>query len=253
MTVRPREGLRSGARSRSARWCVVVLVIALTGLAGCGVTDDQAVPLTSVPQLPDPIRVSPADGELRLLYLGDSITRGSGASSYAESFREVTTATLRASTDVDEQEVAKGGARLSEIARIATPIAIADIVVVQLGTNDLLSPPTPAEVFANQYRTLLMAVRAANPGSAVLCLGVWRQPASAEPFDSAIRDECVSERSRFLPMSDLFAEDEFRGPDGRVALGEGGRSDNFHPNDLGHRAIANRIVGVLRLERPAGT
>ncbi|MDF6099785.1 SGNH/GDSL hydrolase family protein [Gordonia hongkongensis] len=186
-----------------------------------------------------------------MLYVGDSITRGSGASTYADSFRELTTATLRESVAVDEQMVAKGGARLSEVARMAVPVPPADVVLVQLGTNDVLSPVTPVADFAEQYRALIGAVRAVNPQAAVVCLGVWRPAASAGPFDSVIHDECASDRARFLPMSDLFEGVGLRGPAGRAALGRDGLGDDFHPNDFGHRAIAHRVVGIVQLDEGA--
>ncbi|QMT02586.1 SGNH/GDSL hydrolase family protein [Gordonia jinghuaiqii] len=223
-------------------------MVGCAAVVSCGSSEEPAQPLKSVTRLPDPIDVAAtAGGDLRVLYLGDSITRGSGAATYADSFREVATATMKQALATDDHSVAKGGARLAQVAAMATPVVPAELVVIELGTNDLLAPPTPIDEFRRQYRDLIGAVRAVNPSAAVVCMGVWRPPSKAEPYDSVIADECGSARSRYLPLSDLFQDTQLRGPAGREALGTNGEGDDFHPNDRGHSAIANRLLGVLQL------
>ncbi|TSD96220.1 SGNH/GDSL hydrolase family protein [Gordonia rubripertincta] len=248
MTRTVAEWWRPAGRRMSSVVACAMLLCAVG--AACESADDAALPVAPGTQPVNPIDVAPSShGGLRILYLGDSITRGSGASSYADSYRERITATAKQAYPVTEQVVAQGGARLAEVAAVAAPVAAADIVVIQLGTNDLLAPPTPTDLFSRQYRDLMISVRQVNPTSAVICAGLWRPSSKARHYDRVIQDECSASRSRFVPLSDLFDNPELRGPVGREALGIDGHGDSFHPNNRGHSEIAKRLTGTIRLER----
>ena len=80
-----------------------------------------------------------------------------------------------------------------------------------------------------------------------MCLGVWRPKKNAETFDTIIKDLCEVRGGVFVSISDLAEDASLKGPEGVPAYG--GLSDAFHPNDRGHRMIADRIMELIRREQ----
>ena len=80
-----------------------------------------------------------------------------------------------------------------------------------------------------------------------MCVGVWRPKKNAETFDTIIKDLCEVRGGVFVSISDLAEDASLKGPEGVATFG--GLSDAFHPNDRGHRMIADRIMEVIRVNR----
>ncbi|MBD9723986.1 GDSL-type esterase/lipase family protein [Streptomyces caniscabiei] len=107
----------------------------------------------------------------------------------------------------------------------------ADAVVINLGTNDVGHGVSPAQ-FQTAYASLLRKVRAAHPGAWIFALETFR--------------------GRFVPQTEAAVQGAIAGGDSRVSfvdttgwLGSGDLTDSVHPNDRGHRAVADRLAPVI--------
>jgi lysophospholipase L1-like esterase len=105
----------------------------------------------------------------------------------------------------------------------------ADAVVINLGTNDVGHGVSKAQ-FQDAYVTLLRRVREKYPTAAILALQTFRK--------------------RFVPetRAAVLAVDDprttFVATDGWIAEATD-TSDNVHPNDQGHRKIADRLAPIV--------
>lgn len=186
----------------------------------------------------------PTTGPLTVMFIGDSITRGSGASAEPEIFQAKVTRSLSESGPVTPIVSAIGGARLQTVADATTISPDTDLAIIELGTNDSGDDPTPLNVFRDQYAALLQKVRASAPEASILCLGVWRRDGAN--FDGIIRSECNKAGGYSTILRDIVSNPATRGPNGRPVYGAAsGIGDNFHPNDVGYTAIADRIMKSL--------
>lgn len=174
----------------------------------------------------------------RLLFIGDSLTGGWFASSPSASYAERVTAAL-------------GGVRLdagnrygwtlahSASLMVGAPPPAADVVVIELGTND--DSATAAQVSAI-YGWTLATIRRASPAARLVCLGPWRG-ADYAAIDEVERVACIGAGGRFVDLAPLFADGALHGPAGRATYH--GPGDEFHPNDAGHAAIAAAVEAAV--------
>ncbi len=209
-------------------------LIAAALVAGCGGTAGAPRPSATAP---------PAESAQRLVVVGDSLAAGRFADAQAEAFPQQVAAATHASLEL----IGLPGATTADLAAQAVP-GQGDVVVVEAGTNDVLSQ-TPLRRFADDYRALLAKVTAASPGAELVCLTTWISkddppPAKIAPaaYNAAIRRACGD--GVVADISPIFdAQPATRGPAGRPTfLGPG---DEFHPNSTGHAAIARAIEAKL--------
>lgn len=183
---------------------------------------------------------------LRVTYVGDSLTAGLFASTEDQAFRALTTAALAAGRPYEEQGTAIVGGTVQRKLELNEQLPQDQhLYVVELGTNDVTR--VDYQTFATQYETLLERVRDASPDAALVCLGSWRPPAQGASYDVVIRQLCEIYDGAYRRLADLQAEPSYRGPEG-VETFEG-PSDEFHPNDAGHRAIHERIMSAVTVSR----
>ncbi|UUU26857.1 SGNH/GDSL hydrolase family protein [Streptomyces sp. DSM 40750] len=107
----------------------------------------------------------------------------------------------------------------------------ADAVVINLGTNDVGHGVGSAQ-FQTAYSSLLRKVRAAHPGAWIFALETFR--------------------GRYVPQTEAAVQAAVAGGDSRLSfvdttgwLGAGDLTDSVHPNDQGHRAIADRLAPII--------
>ncbi|MBT0773470.1 hypothetical protein KIH74_31275 [Kineosporia sp. J2-2] len=104
----------------------------------------------------------------------------------------------------------------------------ADVVVVNLGTNDLSHNVTPEE-FQSVYTQFLKNIRAVYPRADILALGTFsgRYLTETQAAVAATRDRRTSyvDTTGWLPAEGL--------------------TDKVHPNDLGHQLITDRLTPIL--------
>jgi lysophospholipase L1-like esterase len=184
---------------------------------------------------------------LRVLFVGDSLTVGFFASRRETAFPALVTVALRAHGRVAETVKARSGVNASYWA--ARPLPAADLVVLELGTNDFRSRLTPRATFDRDYRSLVANVRAKSPRAQLLCLSLWRsshdgyEGETLRAYNNVVAHDCRS--GAYVSISRLYDAKDARLPAGRPSFL--GSTDGFHPNDVGHHAIATSIERTLGL------
>lgn len=227
---------------------VALLAIAVVGGIGWGWRDwsERAVrpaPASAPVEQPTPaslpqsvIQWAADRPGLDALFIGDSITNGTGAS---DPTRKGFAALLRDELD------AFGAAKVETVSRpgLATaeiqpdiPAAAFDLVFVEVGTNDE-SRSTPDQ-FRSAYPAFIDAIRQQSPDAMLICLGPWLPPSKAAPFSSTIESTCENSDGIFVNISGRFEDESLRSPNPGQQT-----SDMFHPNDKGHEYIVDQILG----------
>lgn len=177
------------------------------------------------------------DGTARMLVAGDSLAAGFFAS---EKDRGFTSLVADAVGRVEMTTAAQAHQTLTTVAAITDVPDDLDLAVVELGTNDV-GLPTPLPDFEQQYTGLLERIRASSPSAALVCLGTWTSDGAA--FDEVIARTCAARGGVYVGLADAFSTASYHGPAGRDTFA--GAGDEFHPNDVGHRAIADGVLKAL--------
>lgn len=194
----------------------------------------------------DTVPVIAAGRPVEALVLGDSLARGSAASAPEFSYTALTDAALDKAAPANVTTIASGssggGIRVADITP-QIPSKAFDLVVFELGTNDVITPNLAA--FKAEYAELLAAVRAASPGASIVCLGPWGSPKDTEAFNAEVTAQCSADaKARYRDLSALYASEKNRWVTGKMP--DGTPVDNFHPNDAGHAAVAKQIASAIR-------
>lgn len=190
------------------------------------------------------VRPKAAGQALRVLYAGDSITAGYGATGAAKSFRELTLAALRKEGKVEPAVAGEPGQTTAEAAPAVSAAGEGfDLVVVELGTNDTIKTPS-ISTFTSDYRALIAEIRAKSPKAALICAGAWNEPKKANPYDAVIESTCKASGGQYRALNGFFTTEINRWVDG--VMPDGTEIDNFHPSDTGHKAIAQQLMTAVR-------
>lgn len=222
--------------------------------AACGSATAPTAPPTPSPSLtptatPHPVIASIANG--RVLVVGDSLTFAEGASRPTLGYAFTFVMGLRArGTDAGRYYLLHGisgittGGMLACMQQMGSNEA-ADLVVVELGTNDPVYD-TPLDAFASDYTRLLAQLRAASPTAHIVALTCWRDPAfvttsghAVSAYNAIIADTLarrVSGPQHCIDLGPLYLTPGYHHTSG---------DDTFHPNDDGHAAIAQAILAVV--------
>jgi lysophospholipase L1-like esterase len=178
-----------------------------------------------------------AQGSARVLITGDSLAAGFFASAEDQGFSALVASALG---PVELTTVSRAHQTLTTVAGVTDVPPDLDLAVIELGTNDV-GIPTPLADFDAQYADLVSRIRASSPDAALVCTGTWTADGAA--YDEVIARVCAESGGRYVSLGALFATPELRGPDSRDTFV--GPGDDFHPNDAGHRAIADAVLSVL--------
>lgn len=235
---------------------MVALVLAAGGVTACSSasshrTGGRPLQLGGRPVNPAPgggLRLArPGRRPLRVLFVGDSLTRGEFAVRRRDAYPALVTAALRAGGPVTAHVKARPGVTASYWA--TRPLPMADLVIVELGTNDFSARLTPVATFTRDYARLIASIRARSPHAQLLCLSLWRsshygyEGESLLTYNKVVAAGCQG--GAFVWISALYDAKGARLPAGRATFL--GRSDSFHPTNVGHREIADAIEHALRL------
>lgn len=186
----------------------------------------------------------PANGPLRVVFAGDSLTYGLSASSEAKGYRPQVVAGLSESGPVEASRGGQTGNRIKTVAdSIKFPVDT-NLVVLALGTNDVWK--TDVGDVASQYKALVAKVNKSAPDAQLVCLGVWSNADGTRNYDPPIQAACEDGGGKFISIGDIYEDEKNRGPEGKPAFG--GISDKFHPNDAGYKAIADRLLSFVSVE-----
>jgi acyl-CoA thioesterase I len=182
---------------------------------------------------------------LRVAFIGDSLDFGLYASEPRSGFHQLMLDAWRATGPVVDTPLdSLGGTARNALRNDRFPMN-QDVILVELGTNDF--DRVDHHAFRRDYDELIARLHAASPKAALVCVGIWRPADAAQRFDTIIKDLCESRGGAFRRIGDLAEDDLLKGPSGAATFS--GPSDNFHPNDRGHRAIADRMLDVIAVSR----
>lgn len=192
------------------------------------------------------IRLEQPEGRpLEIFLAADSLGAGYHATTLGDAYRSRVQAALESrGMNVNMTLATKpADAPLFQVTTIETvPEGDIDLAIIELGTND--AGRTEPKKFRTEYLDLIDQIRAQNPKTPILCLGVWGQPNDLrKAIDNEIRRACLENDGRYISLASTYTRNDTWGPKGRETWI--GPSDNFHPNDLGHKEIADLIIDRL--------
>jgi lysophospholipase L1-like esterase len=183
----------------------------------------------------------PPHTRLHLLVAGDSLGFAKFASDAGHGFTALVAQGLERRGPVKvTYPTYRSGDRNTLVATVTAVPAGIGAAIVELGTNDV-GAGTRAAPFRRSYVRLLRRVRARSRKGPLLCLGVWGE--STRRYDRIIERACHRRKGVFVALAPLFRDAALRGPAGTPTAF--GVRDDFHPNDEGHRRIAQAILRVL--------
>ena len=191
-----------------------------------------------LPTPEDPLKDKRADGELFAYFIGDSLTDGWNATAQPKSFRPLVLAELGKSGAVSEQADYKAGAKLAEVVELASIPAAADLVILELGTNDVNK--TDIAAFRQGLNALVAQLAASK--ALLICVGTW-QYGTTQGFDGQIQQACEAAGGRFVKIGDIRENPVMVAQKGTPAFPQA--ADGAHPNDAGHAEIARRVLARI--------
>lgn len=211
-------------------------MFALLLTLGCSAGPDAAPAPLAPPPAPAP---APAAASTRVVFLGDSLTAGMGlaADQAFPALLQDTWTAAGLSVEVVNAGVSgdttAGGVRRIDWVLSQKP----DLVVVELGANDMLRGLPVAEVEAN-LRTILTKTR--DAGAAAVLLGMRADPSLGPDYGAAFDAVYPKLATEFsAPLVPFFLD----GVAGVPALNQ---ADGIHPTAEGHAKIAAAIEPTLR-------
>lgn len=187
-------------------------------------------------ELSDGASVEPCVHDLRVLFLGDSITQGWDSLRDSYSYTYIVTRHLNA----EALNYGLGGSRFS--AQTLEDVGFdADIVFISYGTNDYTFYPS-MEVLKNECAAYLDAVRSLYPHSKVFCISpIWRDGGERRLATGTL-DECRA------VIIEEAAKRGFVHIDGYSLVPHMNEyyTDGLHPNDLGFALYGQNLVRQIQ-------
>lgn len=179
------------------------------------------------------------------LMIGDSISAGWSTSRQVDGFAFRVKKVLN---DLRIQPVTqiRSGMTVEEYLNIYVTPADVDLVIIELGTNDIRKGRSLTS-FSDDYNGLLRKISSPEMNH-LFCIGVFepRSPMQRS-YDYIIENICTKYNGRFISISDIYEMQNSRGPVERASWN--GNADLGHPNDQGHEVIAKRLLSRLGLYR----
>jgi lysophospholipase L1-like esterase len=187
----------------------------------------------------------------RVSFFGDSLTAGFDAESLAATYVSQAVTGLRALDAKAALTYASGnqyGGKVTDgIKQALSDLShCPDLVVLQFGEND--GPYTTT--FREQYAALIAAVRRDGQRPLIAAFGVWdpHQDPNFIEMSQDIKQLALAENGVFVDITEASADPANRGAGRNVGwLNSSGHelSDTFHPNDLGHAAMAAALLEAV--------
>jgi acyl-CoA thioesterase I len=231
----------------AAAFIILALLTSCSPAAAAPVRTHSGTPEAPAPANPFPHHVIPPGQQV--LIVGDSLTAGFGASQpSATGYAPLVTSALNVSTTA--QVFGYPGDDSTQVHAALPHDALSaphTLVVIETGTNDF-NDMTLSQ-FADAYSALVNAATATlSPGGFLLCLTTWHSPTEVNQFgltDAAYNDVIGSHcqldhsvagaRTRVVDITSLYGVPGYHATSG----------DTFHPNDAGHMAIRDAVLGAL--------
>ncbi len=237
-----------------------------------GLTRRLGEPLGEGPA-PTPAPPAPiaAGGTLRIVALGDSLTRGAGDDGKGGYPARVAQALQRSGRAATVVNLAVDGSETADLLRrlddpeVARQVTAAGLILVSIGGNDLTHAlPGEGDVAGaaaalvkarDRFGRILARIRALNASAPVRVVGLYDPAAGQSPERALVRRTLLAWNGALeeatldldgvvvVPVADLF-----EGRPDRIS------SDRFHPGPAGYDEIGARVAAALPLKpSPAGT
>lgn len=198
------------------------------------------------PAPPAPVATYP-----RVLILGDSITWGSVASQPNFAYPYLTLQGLRSQNAANGSYPLVNGIPGVNTAGTITLLQqmqlapVADLVIVELGTNDWGQNNPPA-TFQAQYVALLQLLVKSSTSATLIGLTLWQNPTGAnglgQPasvYDQIVMDAVMNKSGAAaratVDLGSLYVNPTYHSP----------TIDAYHPNNAGHQAIADAVLSAI--------
>ncbi|RDU38996.1 GDSL family lipase [Neobacillus piezotolerans] len=205
------------------------------------------------------------EGGLKIVALGDSLTRGTGDAAGRGYVGYLTDRlTKRTEEDVKLVNLGINGQRSEQLAQqvkqaeVKRQLSSADIVLITIGGNDLFrggqglvefDKQKPEEIekkFLVNVNTILTEIRSVNKDATVYLIGLYNpfiEMAEGKEISAVIRQwnfatanlAAKFEKVVYVPTFDLFEQN----------VNEFLYTDKFHPNTKGYQLIADRVAALV--------
>jgi acyl-CoA thioesterase-1 len=245
-------------RLASGRWgalCIAILAVAAALAISASLPDGPPTPeaRASVPAKPDQHDpTAMPDNRFRLpskptvLFSGDSLSDGWHATEEKFGFKAMVAASiLNSRPKAQFIDAHKAGFTVQRVASTFPVPSHVDLAVVELGTNDVSGrEKTPPSTFRKQYADYLNSILTKSPNAELICVGTFA-PADegSDAIDAIIKRTCGQHGGSYVDLTSTFAAEGLRGPAGRRTWA--GAADLGHPNDAGHRRIADMVLAMI--------
>lgn len=230
----------------SGRPAGLIVIIALAAVLA------HARPVVAVtPQQPPPTR---------LVFLGDSLTLGLHASAPDRVYRELLGRRIlgdRGQGTVHSVVQDPYGLTDDALLRVSEVIEAApDVIILEVGNHEVFAGDDAIALFAERYGELLD--RLAGTGAVVIAGTVaWlNYPADSRAFANALRVNAIIRQlcaRRGIAVADLWTPTVFRpeliSQPGEPSFLDPFEGDDLHPNDSGHRALADAFWDAYQRDR----
>jgi lysophospholipase L1-like esterase len=212
------------------------------------------------PRLPAAAVTTQEPAPLRLAFLGDSLTLGLHASAADKTYRELLRRRIFAghpqgvAHSIYQDPFGLTDEALRRVPDVLEPSP--DIIIVEIGNHEVFAGGDEIARFSDRYDELLDRLTASG---AVVIAGTvaWlNYPADSRAFADALRVNAIigSVCARYgVAVADLWTATVFR-PDlisqpGDVSFIDPFTGDTLHPNDAGHRALADAFWDAYQRDR----
>src|SRR5262249_22418835 len=196
---------------------------------------------------------------LKVAFIGDSLTIGLHASDERTRYRDLFLRRIRLAEGSETLSVVIDPYGMTDDALRRLPPLVEfqpDLVIVELGNHEVFAGDGQIEAFPYQYEQLLYELQLT--GATVLAGTVaWlnypygsREYGDAMRINTVIREKCAH---RGIAVADVWTATATRpelisSPED-VSFVEPYAGDDLHPNDAGHRAIADAYWDAYQRER----
>jgi lysophospholipase L1-like esterase len=187
--------------------------------------------------------IEPAPAQPRWLAYGDSITQGWSATDPGLTYPAITARRL----GLDVWNLGFAGAARGEIgAALQLAELDADLITFAFSTNNWSALPTGPVHLAGLLADFLAVVRSGHPDTPIAVLSPILRP-QAEQTTNLVGATLVELRSAFEAEARRLAAADplLRLVEGLPLVPEGQLADGIHPDDDGHRAMADALTPVL--------
>ena len=197
----------------------------------------------------------PSEAEsLRMAWIGDSITAGVGASGRDAALPRLVASVVDVPLDLfvfAESGGQAAGALRDQVPRVTALVPVPDVIVVEVGANDV-THLTGRETFAATYDRILD--RITNAGALhVLALGIpafGTSPRFLQPLRAIVgyRGRQLDEEIRIAAKAHGVTYVDIAGSTGKAFGANPDRyyaKDDFHPSDAGYELWARAVLEAL--------